>query len=128
MTRTVVASGYGSPEVLVLQDIELPPPGPGQVLVDVRAAGANPIDYKLYSGQMGDDHANLPMPVGMEASGVVAVVGDGAEGYTGPLTVGDEVIVTGVRGAYADQVLADASNVGRKPSALSFEQAAGLVL
>ena len=128
MTRTVVASGYGSPEVLVLQDIELPPPGPGQVLVDVRAAGANPIDYKLYSGQMGDDHANLPMPVGMEASGVVAAVGDGAEGYTGPLTVGDEVIVTGVRGAYADQVLADASNVGRKPAALSFEQAAGLVL
>lgn len=128
MTRTVVASGYGSPEVLVLQDIELPPPGQGQVLVDVRAAGANPIDYKLYSGQMGDDHANLPMPVGMEASGVVAAVGDGAEGYTGPLTVGDEVIVTGVRGAYADQVLADGSNVGRKPSALSFEQAAGLVL
>ncbi|MFC7673974.1 NADP-dependent oxidoreductase [Mycolicibacterium sp. GCM10028919] len=128
MTRTVVASGYGSPEVLVLQDIELPSPGPGQVLVDVRAAGANPVDYKLYSGQMGDDHANLPMPVGMEASGVVAAVGDGAEGYTGPLTVGDEVIVTGVHGAYADQVLADASNVGRKPSALSFEQAAGLVL
>lgn len=128
MTRTVVASGYGSPEVLVLQDIELPSPGPGQVLVDVRAAGANPVDYKLYSGQMGDDHANLPMPVGMEASGVVAAVGDGARGYTGPLTVGDEVIVTGVRGAYADQVLADASNVGRKPSALSFEQAAGLVL
>ena len=55
MTKTVVAEGYGGPEVLALQDIELPPPGDGQVLVDVRAAGANPVDYKLYSGEMGAD-------------------------------------------------------------------------
>jgi NADPH:quinone reductase-like Zn-dependent oxidoreductase len=128
MTRTVVAEGYGGPEVLVLQDIELPAPGQGQVLVDVRAAGTNPIDYKLYGGEMGRDPAKLPMPVGMEVAGVVAAVAPGAAGYTGALTVGDEVIVTNISGGYSEQVIAEASDVGHKPATLSFEQAAGLLL
>jgi NADPH:quinone reductase-like Zn-dependent oxidoreductase len=127
-TRAVVAAGYGGPEVLALQEIELPEPGPGQVLVDVRAAGANPIDYKLYSGEMGRDPASLPMPVGLEAAGVVAAVEPGTDGYTGPLTVGDEVIVTNTRGGYADRIVVDASDVGHKPADLSFEAAAGLLL
>jgi NADPH:quinone reductase-like Zn-dependent oxidoreductase len=128
MTRTVVAEGYGGPEVLVLQDIELPTPGQGQVLVDVRAAGTNPIDYKLYGGEMGRDPAKLPMPVGMEVAGVVAAVAPGAAGYTGALTVGDDVIVTNISGGYSEQVIAEASDVGHKPATLSFEQAAGLLL
>jgi NADPH:quinone reductase-like Zn-dependent oxidoreductase len=128
MTRAVVAERYGGPEVLAVHDVELPPPGQGQVLVDVRASGTNPIDYKLYSGEMGRDPAKLPMPLGMEASGTVVVAAPGASGYTGGLTVGDEVIVTDVDGAYAQQVLAEASEVGHKPAALSFEQAAGLLL
>jgi NADPH:quinone reductase-like Zn-dependent oxidoreductase len=98
------------------------------VLVDVRAAGTNPIDYKLYSGEMGRDPANLPMPVGMEVAGVVAAITPGAAGYTGPLTVGDEVIVTNISAGYADQVLATAADVGHKPASLSFEHAAGLLL
>jgi NADPH:quinone reductase-like Zn-dependent oxidoreductase len=128
MTRTVVAEGYGGPEVLALQDIQLPAPSQGQVLVDVMAAGTNPIDYKLYSGEMGRDPAKLPMPVGMEVAGVVAAITPGAAGYTGPLTVGDEVIVTNISAGYADQVLATAADVGHKPASLSFEQAAGLLL
>ena len=98
MTRTVVAESYGGPEVLAVQDIDLPEPGPGQVFVDVRAAGTNPIDYKLYSGDMGRDPDRLPMPLGMEVAGVVAATGSGAQGYTGALTVGDEVIATGIDG------------------------------
>ncbi len=128
MTRTVVAQGYGGPEVLALQDIELPEPGEGQVLIDVRAAGTNPIDYKLYSGAMGDDPAKLPMPIGQEVAGVVVATGPGAAGYTGPLTVGDEVIATNVVGGYADRVVVLAADVGRKPENLTFEQAAGLLL
>jgi NADPH:quinone reductase-like Zn-dependent oxidoreductase len=123
-----LAEGYGGPEVLALQDIELPDPGSDQVLVDVRAAGTNPVDYKLYSGDMGRDPGNLPMPLGMEAAGVIAAVVPGAAGYTGPLTVGDEVIVTNIRGGYAQQVIADASDVGHKPASLSFAEAAGLLL
>lgn len=128
MTQRVVAEGYGGPEVLALQEFDVPAPGAEQVLVDVRAAGTNPIDYKLYSGQMGDDPARLPLPVGLEVAGVVAAAAPGAAGYTGPLTVGDEVIVTNINGGYAERVLAQAADVGHKPANLSFEQAAGLLL
>ena len=51
----------------------------------------------------------------MEAAGVVVAVSPGAAGYTGALTVGDEVIVTVGSGGYADQVIADGSDVGHKP-------------
>jgi NADPH:quinone reductase-like Zn-dependent oxidoreductase len=129
MTKTLVAEGYGGPEVLAVQDIVLPAPGPGQVLIDVRAAGTNPIDYKLYSGNMGKDPDALPMPVGMEIAGVVVSLGAGqAAGYTGPLDVGDEVIATNISGGYSEQVIADAAEVGHKPASLSFEEAAGLLL
>ncbi|CAJ1586449.1 NADP-dependent oxidoreductase [[Mycobacterium] wendilense] len=128
MTQTVVAERYGGPEVLAIHDIPLPTVGPGQVVVDVRAAGANPVDYKLYSGQMGDDPKGLPMPVGMEAAGVVVEAAPRAEGYTGPLKAGDAVIVTGIRGAYADKVVVNGADVGHKPATLTFEEAAGLLL
>ncbi|MET0451751.1 MAG: NADP-dependent oxidoreductase [Mycobacterium sp.] len=128
MTRAVVAQNYGGPEVLALQDIEIPELREGQVLVDVRAAGTNPIDVKLYSGAMGQDPARLPMRLGLEAAGVVAAITPGATAYTGPLTVGDEVIVTNVDGTYADQIVATAAELGHKPAALSFPEAAGLVL
>jgi NADPH:quinone reductase-like Zn-dependent oxidoreductase len=129
MTKTVVAEGYGGPEVLAVQDIVLPAPGQGQVLIDVRAAGTNPIDYKLYSGYLGNDPDALPMPIGMEIAGVVAALGTGeAAGYTGPLAVGDEVIATNISGGYSEQVIADAAEVGHKPASLSFEEAAGLLL
>jgi len=128
MTKTVVATAYGGPEVLAVQDIVIRPPGPGQVLVDVRAAGTNPFDHKVYSGDMGDDPGALPIPLGVEVSGVVAALASGTSGYTGPLSIGDEVIAAGVRGGYSEQVIVDATGVGHKPAALSFEQAAGLLL
>lgn len=123
-----MAAAYGGPEVLAVQDVDVPAPADGQALIDIRAAGANPVDYKLYSGEMGRDPAALPMPVGLEVSGVVAAVGPGATGYTGALSVGDEVVATGMRGGYAEQVIVDAKDVGHKPGSLSFEQAAGLLL
>jgi NADPH:quinone reductase-like Zn-dependent oxidoreductase len=129
MTRTVVAEAYGGPEVLALQDIKLPELGDGQVLVDVRAAGANPIDYKQYSGDFGRDPDNLPMPIGLECAGVVRVVAaGGAQGYTGALNVGDDVIVTNAKGCYSESLVVDGAEIGHKPGGLSFEQAAGLLL
>lgn len=103
MTKTVVAEGYGGPEVLAIQDIALPQPGPQQVLIAVKAIGTNPVDYKLYSGYIGNDPAALPMPIGLELAGVVAAAAPGLAGYTGALNVGDEVIATGLQGAYAEQ-------------------------
>ncbi len=128
MTKAVVANAYGGPEVLEVVDLDLRTPGPGDVLIDVKAAGTNPIDHKVYSGAFGTDPGKLPMPLGMEVSGVVAAISPGATGISGPLSVGDEVIAFRVKGGYAEQVLTSASNVVAKPANVPFEQAAGLML
>ncbi len=103
-------------------------PRPGEVLVDVRAAGTNPVDYKFYAGAYGEDPAQLPMRLGLEAAGVVSAVSDDAVGPEGPVDIGDEVIVYPIQGAYASQVVVPASSVVRKPTTLSFEEAGGLLL
>jgi NADPH:quinone reductase len=128
MAKRVVAESYGGPDVLSLVDTEVPAPGPGEVSLRVKASGVNPIDYKLYSGSFGDDPSALPMPVGMEAAGVVTAVGDGAEGPGGPLSVGDEVMAYPVPGAYASELTVPASVVVPKPPELTWDAAAGLLL
>jgi len=127
-TKAVVAEHYGGPDVLAVRDVELPDPGYDDVIIDVHAAGTNPIDYKLYSGSMGDDPDALPMPIGMEVAGVVTEVPPRASGYTGPLKAGDAVIVTNIRGGYAHQVIAAAADIGHKPATLSYTEAAGYLL
>lgn len=128
MTSYVVATAFGGTEVLSVLDEQLGEPGPGQVRVDVRAAGVNPVDHKLYGGMFGQDPSQLPMRLGSEASGVVSAVGEGAAGPAGPVQVGDEVIVYRAPGAYAEQLLVDAGVVLPKPAAMTFAQAAGLML
>jgi NADPH:quinone reductase-like Zn-dependent oxidoreductase len=128
MTRAVVATAFGGPEVLAVIETPVRPPGPGEVLISVRAVGTNPIDYKVYSGVMGQDPARLPMRLGSEAAGVVTEVGDGAEGPGGRVSVGDEVVAYRIAGAYAGDVTVPSSSVVRKPSTLSFEEASGMML
>ena len=131
MTRAVVATAYGGPEVLSVIETPVGAPGPDEVLISVRAAGTNPIDYKLYSGNMGRDPARLPMRLGSEVAGLVTVVGGSAYGVEGPgglVGAGDEVIAYRVAGGYAADLVVPASSVLRKPPTLSFEQASGLML
>lgn len=103
-------------------------PAAGQVLVGVKAIGVNPFDYKVYSGAFGADESTLPLHLGSEASGVVLAVGNTATGPGGPISVGDEVIVSGAKGAYADKLLVPADAVLPKPASLSWEAAAGLLV
>ena len=128
MTRAVVATAYGGPEVLAVIQTPVAAPGPDQALISVRAAGTNPIDYKVYSGAVGQDPARLPMRLGFEAAGVVTEVADGAEGPGGPIRVGDEVVAYRITGGYADDVTVPLASVIRKPSTLSFEEASGMML
>jgi len=128
MAKAVVAVAYGGPEVLSVVDVEVLPPGPGEVTVEVRAAGVNPIDYMLYGGAFGSSPDNLPMSLGFEVAGVITEVGPGAAGPAGPLSVGDEVIAYRAHGGYATAVTVPASQVVPKPAELSWEQAAGLLL
>ncbi|SII63962.1 Putative oxidoreductase [Mycobacteroides abscessus subsp. bolletii] len=124
MTQAIVATSYGGADVLEFRDITTPGPGPGQVLINVKAAGVNPIDWKLYSGAFGTDPDKLPMRLGLEISGTIAAVGAGVDG----LVPGDDVIAAGQIGGYASRVIAAADQVFKKPASLSFDEAAGFLL
>lgn len=124
MTQAIVATSYGGADVLEFRDITTPGPGPGQVLINVKAAGVNPIDWKLYSGAFGTDPDKLPMRLGLEISGTIAAVGAGVDG----LVPGDDVIAAGQIGGYATRVIVAADQVFKKPASLSFDEAAGFLL
>lgn len=123
MSRRVVATDFGGPENLLLVDVDVPEPGPGQVRVAVRAAGVNPVDVKSYSGAFGTDPAQLPKPLGSEASGTVTAVGNDVD-----VRVGDEVAVFRAPGAYATDLLVEADAVVAKPAEVDWADAAGLLL
>lgn len=128
MSRVVVATAFGGPEVLSVVEQPDAPPGPGEAVVDVRAAGINPADWKAYSGEFGRDDSRLPLRLGYEVAGVVSAVGEGATGPAGPVAAGDEVIGFRVQGGYADRLVVPASALVPKPAGLDWPAAAGLML
>lgn len=128
MASIVVATAYGGPEVLSVVERPVGAPGPDEARIVVRAAGVNPIDYKMYSGAFGADPAKLPMRLGSELSGVVAEVGQDAIGPVGAVKAGDEIIGYRIPGAYASELVAPAQALVPKPANLDWAQAAGLML
>jgi NADPH:quinone reductase-like Zn-dependent oxidoreductase len=128
MPPVVVATAFGGPEVLAVADQPAGPPGPGEALVEVRAAGVNPVDWKVYSGARGGDPSRLPMRLGSEAAGVVTQASPDAAGPGGPVRVGDEVIAFRAPGAYAAQLVVPGEALVPRPAALDWPQAAGLML
>lgn len=122
--RAVVAAAYGGPEALELIDIDVPAPGPGEALVEIRAAGVNQWDVKVYSGMFGTDPDNLPVRLGSEGAGVVAAIGPDVAG----VAIGDEVVCYPASGTYATHVIVPVDGLTEKPAAVPFEEAAGLML
>jgi NADPH:quinone reductase-like Zn-dependent oxidoreductase len=123
MPKAYVFTQYGGPEVETFAEIERPVPGPGQVLVAVRAVGVNPVDWKRRSGylaQIAPD--DFPAVFGGEVSGVVEEVGDGA----GEFAPGDTVFGNTVAGGYAEYALLPLELTAPKPAGLSFADAATL--
>jgi len=120
------AARFGGPEALELVEEDVPPPRAGEVVVDVRAVGMNPADYKHIAA--GQDPELLPLSLGYEVSGVIGAVGPGTEIASGGGKAGDEVIAAQISGGYATQVRVQASDVFAKPAALPFPDAAGLIL
>lgn len=115
---------YGGPEVLRFEDFQPPRPGPGQVLIRVKAAAANPMDRKIRNGEMKIlTGRKFPRGLGHDFAGVVAAVGDGVT----RLGVGDEVLGGAslkAAGAFAEMVVAEEKAVVTKPANLSWEEAA----
>lgn len=125
-SRRIQYHRYGGPDVLRLEDVELPPPGRGEVLVRVHAAAANPMDWKIRSGQLKVlTGRRFPRGLGHDFAGVVQGVGDGVT----RLSVGDEVLGgVGLKasGAFAELVIAEEKAVVNKPAGLSFVEAAAI--
>ncbi len=128
MSAVVIATAFGGPDVLEIADQAPGEPGAGEARIQIRAAGVNPVDYKVYSGAMGADPERLPLRLGTEASGVVTAVGPDAAGPAGPIEVGAEVIAFRAPGAYAEELVVPASELVPKPDTLDWAQASGLMV
>lgn len=124
--------GYGSSEVVEINQNTSAPndPSAGKVLVKVKAAAVNPVDWKIREGYMQQMiPLQFPSTMGIDFSGVVEKVGDSVS----DLKRGDEVygqagIVSGGSGAFAELAVANASSVAHKPKSLNHQEAAGLPL
>ena len=124
MPKAVRFSGYGGVDVLTVDEVERPVPGPGQVLVAVKAAGINPGEAKIRDGLLHERWpATFPSGQGSDLAGVVAELGDGVTGFA----PGDEVIgYTDERASQAELVVVDAEHLAAKPPAVPWEVAGAL--
>jgi len=115
---------YGGVGVLEVADVPVPEPGPGQVLVQVKAAGINPGEAKIRDGLLHERYpATFPSGEGSDLAGVVTSVGAGVTGL-GP---GDEVIGwTDERASHAEYVVAHAANLTARPPEVPWEVAGSL--
>ncbi len=121
--RAVRCHDLVGPSGLRVDELPEPEPGPGEVVLEVRAAGVNFPDVLLSYGKY-QFKPPTPFVPGGEAAGVVAAVGAGVTG----VAVGDRAVVTMVHGAFAERVVVPAEAVLRVPAAVSFEVAAATLL
>ncbi|SCL16840.1 NADPH:quinone reductase [Micromonospora nigra] len=128
--KAIAIDRYGPADLLALRELPDPPVGPDTVLVSVRAAGVNPVDWKVREGQLaGALPTHFPLVPGWDASGVVAAVGPAVTGFA----VGDEIVGYVRRdhvqhGTYAELVPAPERTLADKPVRASWAEAAGLPL
>jgi NADPH:quinone reductase len=118
--KAIRVHACGGPEAMVLEDLPLPSPGPGQVLVEVKAAGVNLFDTQLRSGLY---KRELPLTLGLEGAGIVEGVGGGVA----DIAVGDRVAFIFAAGSYATHTLAPADRVVPLSDGIGFEEAAAVL-
>jgi NADPH:quinone reductase len=119
--KAVRVKEHGGPEVLVLEDLATPEPGPGQALVRVEASGVNYFDIRQRTG---DFKAPLPLTLGNEGAGVVDSVGPGTDG----IHIGDRVAWQMQQGSYATHSLVPSDALVPLPDTISTRDAAAVML
>ncbi|MHC4466495.1 MAG: NADPH:quinone reductase [Planctomycetota bacterium] len=120
--KAIMVNNFGEPEVMKLQEVKEPMPGEGEVLIDVQAAGVNPVDTYIRSG-LYTIKPDLPYTPGMDAAGVVEAVGNSIVEFR----AGDRVYTFGtISGSYADKALCRVSQVHHLPEKISFAEGAAL--
>jgi NADPH2:quinone reductase len=122
MMKAIRIHEFGGPEVMRVEQVPALRPVPGQVLVAIKAAGVNPVDTYIRSGQYAQKPV-LPYTPGMDAAGIVEAVGEGMTG----LSPGDRVYIAGsITGTYAEQTICSQSQVHPLPQHVSFQQGAAM--
>lgn len=121
--KAVLCKAYGPPESLVIEDVESPKPGRGQVVISVKACGVNFPDVLIIQGKYQFKPA-LPFSPGSEVSGIVKAVGEDVE----RVKVGDRVIAFTGWGGFAGEVAADARKLIPIPDSIDFSTAAAFTL
>jgi NADPH:quinone reductase-like Zn-dependent oxidoreductase len=122
--KAVRIKQYGNEDVMELAEVERPEPGENQLLVKVRAAAVNPVDWKIRDG-LGDLFGlKPPLILGCEVAGTVEAVGDNVKDFA----PGDDVYgyLAAYSGGYAEYVAAPASEFVRKPKQIDFDTAASV--
>jgi NADPH:quinone reductase len=122
MVKAIRVHEYGGPDVMRLEEITLPPPGPGEVRVAIHAAGVNYIDTYFRTGAY--KAPALPFIPGNEAAGVIEAVGSGVTGFG----EGDRVVFESAFGGYATARLVPVGRLVKLPEAISFTTAAAMML
>ncbi|MFB9686874.1 NADP-dependent oxidoreductase [Amycolatopsis plumensis] len=124
MARAIRFDEYGDVEVLRVEDVPRPVPGPGQVLIEVRAAGINPGEASIRKGLLHSRFpATFPSGQGSDFAGVVASLGEGVS----DIAVGDEVMgFVDTRSSHAEFAVAEAANLTPKPEGVPWEVAGSL--
>ncbi|MCO5997246.1 NADP-dependent oxidoreductase [Actinoallomurus rhizosphaericola] len=124
MPKAVRFDEYGPIEVLRVEEVDRPVPGPGQVLVRVKRAAINPGEVSIRTGVLHERWpATFPSGEGSDLAGIVEEVGAGVTGYA----AGDEVLgFTDDRASHAEFVLVEAANLMPRPANVSWEQAGSL--
>lgn len=120
--KAILCKELGSPEKLVLENVDDPVPGEGEVLVDIHAAGINYPDLLLIQGKY-QAHPSLPFCPGRDAAGVVSALGEGVEGCA----IGDRVIAYIPIGSFAEKAAVPVTRVIPMPASLDFATAAGII-
>jgi NADPH2:quinone reductase len=121
--KAVVCKAWGLPDSLVVENVDAPLPGPGQVLIDVKAAGVNFPDVLIVQGKYQFKPA-LPFTPGSELAGVVAALGADVTG----VQVGQPVIAFTAVGAFAEQAVVPANALMPMPPGMDFDTAAAITL
>ena len=123
MVAAVRVHKHGGPEALTFEEVEVPGPGPGQARVKNHACGLNFIDTYFRSG-LYPSASGMPFIAGNEGAGEVVAIGPGVT----EVKVGDRVGYTSALGSYAGERIMPADRLVKLPDAISYEQAAGMML
>jgi NADPH2:quinone reductase len=119
--KAIVVHEFGGPDVMQLEDVPVPTPGPGQLLVKVAAVGVNPVDGYIRSGTYARKPA-LPYSPGTDIAGTVEKTGEGATRF-GP---GARVYAHNAVGGYAEFAICEEWQANVLPARVSFAQGAAL--